>query len=82
MWIFEVRHEDKGPAFTVVLSSGIVFSTILIQSVPLVYLKKTIPNTILELKMWFYYMKIFLTIIQDKMLYLIINLDYGTWLNC
>ena len=24
----------------------------------------------------------FLTIIQDKMLYLIINLDYGTWLNC
>ena len=39
MWIFEVRHEDKGPAFTVVLSSGIVFSTILIQSVLLVYLK-------------------------------------------
>ena len=81
MWISEVHHKEKGPAFIVVLSSGIVFSTILTQSVPMVCLKKQTQALFLNSKGDFLH-EVCSTILQDKMLYLIISFECGTWLNC
>ena len=77
MWISEVRHEDKGPAFIAVLSSGIVFSTTLTQSVLLVCLKNNPKHYPWTQKVIFLH-EVCSTILQDKMLYLIINFDCGT----
>ena len=77
MWISEVRHEDKGPAFIAVLSSEIVFPTILTQSVLLVCLKNNPKHYSWTQKVIFLH-EVCSTILQDKMLYLIINFDCET----
>ena len=76
MWICEERLEDKGPAFTVLLSSGIVFWNILTQSVLLGHLKNNLYkhySWTQKVISWHDFCSI---IIQEKMLYFIINLDY------